>query len=220
MNPQSDSQVPPTAAAIKRRTSPRRAVLVCLVLAGIATAGAVAFTLVGTLPKRFATVDEGILYRCSQPSISQLANLKESHNLRTVLIVRRGDSRRVPDEAARARELGMNVVHLQIDSRRYVTDEEVQAFFDCMDNTSNHPVLIHCSAGRHRTGYLCALYRIERQGWTVERALEEMRSFGGFDEDPPHVIEQQLRNYAPQRNTKRLTVRHRGATGDHQRFSE
>ncbi len=173
----------------------RRVLLLGVFLLGGAAVGASVYVGSRTLPKRFAVVEEGVLYRSSQPSIMQIRNMKDKFDLRTVLIVRAGDSSRVPDEIEEARRMGLNVVHIEIDGRREITDEEVRQFFDCVDDPRNQPVLIHCSAGRHRTGYLCALYRIERQGWPADKALEEMRSYGGFDEDPPHVIEQQLRSY-------------------------
>lgn len=88
----------------------------------------------------------------------------------------------------------MKVVRIPIDSRVPISDQEVRAFFECVDDSANQPVLVHCSAGRHRTGYLCALYRIERQGWSLDRAMEEMLSFG-FDRESQTVVERQLREY-------------------------
>jgi len=149
-------------------------------------------------PKRFAVVQRGVLYRSAQPRTRQIDHLIEKIHLRTDLIVRSGSSRHVPDEVAHARSRGLNVIHIPIDSRKPIPDDQVQAFFRCVDNPANRPVLIHCSAGRHRTGYLCALYRIERQGWTKERALEEMLSFG-FDTQSQAEVLKQLRNYKPGR---------------------
>lgn len=39
-------------------------------------------------------------------------------------------------------------------------------------------VLIHCLHGEDRTGICIAAYRIKYQGWTVDRAREEMFSLG------------------------------------------
>lgn len=36
------------------------------------------------------------------------------------------------------------------------------------------PVLVHCSAGAQRTGGVVAMYRVLVQGWTTEKAREEM----------------------------------------------
>ena len=40
------------------------------------------------------------------------------------------------------------------------------------------PVFVHCTAGDHRTGTVCALYRIRVQGWSKERAWAEQEAFG------------------------------------------
>jgi protein tyrosine/serine phosphatase len=181
-----------------RRRTPRARGLLLVILPLAAAGGGVALYDALRLPKRFAVVDEGRLYRSSQPSLRQLQRLIDDYGIRTVCIVRSGTSGRVPGEAEYARRQGLAVVHIPIDSRRPVSDAEVAEFFRCMGNEGNLPVLVHCSAGRHRTGYLCALYRIERQGWTKERALEEMLSFG-FDVHDQRAVLEQLRAYRPRR---------------------
>jgi tyrosine-protein phosphatase SIW14 len=49
-----------------------------------------------------------------------------------------------------------------------------------MDDPANHPVLVHCTAGRDRTGAMCAVFRMEFDRWRPDDALAEMREFG-FD---------------------------------------
>ena len=152
----------------------------------------------GGMPRRFATVAPGILYRSAQPTTRQIDNVIARHGIKTILIVRSGKSERVPDEAAFAQSRGVNVVQIPIDSRKPITDEQVEAFFQCVDNPANRPALIHCSAGRHRTGYLCALYRIERQGWTKKKAIDEMLSFG-FNAEEQTVVLKQIMDYTPKK---------------------
>lgn len=151
------------------------------------------------MPKRLAVVDPGVLYRSAQPSTRQIDHLQDRYGIKTIVIVREGSSHRVPDEVEHAGELGINVVHIPIKSRQEVPDEEIEQFFDVVDDPENQPVLVHCSAGRHRTGLLCALYRIERQGWSVERAIDEMLSFK-FDQESQHAVLTQLRDYEPGRS--------------------
>lgn len=42
------------------------------------------------------------------------------------------------------------------------------------------PVFTHCRGGRHRTGILVGVLRVTDCGWTKERALEEMMTFGWY----------------------------------------
>lgn len=149
-------------------------------------------------PKRFVVVEDGVLYRSAQPTARQIANLKENYGIRTLLIVREGDSERVAEEIAYARAHDLNVVHIPVKSREPIPDEQVSEFFRCVDEPANRPVLMHCSAGRHRTGYLCALYRLERQGWTLDRAVDELLSFK-FDVERQAAVLEQLRHYSPGR---------------------
>lgn len=149
-------------------------------------------------PKRFEVVQDHVLYRSAQPKTGQINHLIDEIGLKTILIVREGSSSSVPDEVSFARGRGLDVVHIPIKSRQPVPDDQIETFFRCVDNTDLRPVLVHCSAGRHRTGYLCALYRIERQGWTVQQAVDEMLSFG-FDTESQAKVLEQLRNYKPGR---------------------
>ena len=35
------------------------------------------------------------------------------------------------------------------------------------------PILVHCEHGSDRTGTLCAIWRMDHDGWTLEQALDE-----------------------------------------------
>ena len=181
------------------RTRRRKAIVAGVILLAVAmVATAAIYGRYFGAPKRFAVVQADVLYRSAQPTTGQIGHLIDEIGLRTVLIVREGSSRRIPDEVSYARGRGIDVVHIPIKSRQPVPDDQIEIFFRCVDSADSRPVLIHCSAGRHRTGYLCALYRIERQGWTVQQAIDEMLSFGFNTESQAKVLEQ-LRNYKPGR---------------------
>ena len=164
--------------------------VVAVIIAGVAIERRV------RIPKRLAVVEAGVLLRSAQPSTRQIGYLRDEYGVKSILIVRTGKSDRVPDEMEHARSLGLEVIHIPIESREPIPPDQIRAFFDCVDDPDNQPVLIHCSAGRHRTGLLCALYRIERQGWTVERAKEEMLSFR-FDVEDHTALLRQLEAYRP-----------------------
>ncbi len=167
-------------------------------------------------PNRFAVVQDGVLLRSAQPKLGEIDHLIDEVGVRTIIMARESASQRVEDEPDYARSRGVRVVHLPIESRKPVPDEYIRAFFKIVDDPANHPVLVHCSAGRHRTGLLCGLYRVERQGWSVERAAEEMLSFDP-DMAPDREVLQQLRAHTPGRFTRREPTsankpqRHNGA---------
>lgn len=149
-------------------------------------------------PRRFAAVEEGVLYRSGQPKPGEIGHLIKRLGLRTLIIAREDSSENVQNELAFARRRGLNIVHLPLESRTPIPDDQIERFFRVVDDPRNRPALVHCSAGRHRTGLLCALYRIERQGWSREDAIAEMRSFDP-DMDRQRPVFQQLKRYEPGR---------------------
>ena len=57
----------------------------------------------------------------------------------------------------------------------------IDQYLSVLDDERNFPVLIHCKAGLHRTGILCAVYRMEYQGWSVGEAYTELKAHGFGD---------------------------------------
>jgi protein tyrosine phosphatase (PTP) superfamily phosphohydrolase (DUF442 family) len=146
-----------------------------------------------TNTKRLRIVAEGKLYRSGQLSVDGLTQAVLKYGIRTVINVQDD----VPDpgmitnwfnpstipESVLCRQLGVHYVHLSPDlvSRTEGPPERAAAidrFLEIMDEPMNHPVLIHCRAGLHRTGCLCAIYRMEYQGWSREQSLEELQDHG------------------------------------------
>lgn len=76
-------------------------------------------------------------------------------------------------------------------------DKVVQEFLAVVGNTANHPILVHCFAGVHRTGAMCAVFRMQCQGWPAERAIEELRDCGFQQGTGNDAIEDYLRAYQP-----------------------
>jgi hypothetical protein len=94
--------------------------------------------------------------------------------------------------------LGARLVQWPMGSETYwpwITPWQFEAFFRLFDDPANSPVAMHCSGGRHRTGTLAALYRLEYDRWPIQRALAEMYSFNFGRPIPLH--EYNLRSYVP-----------------------
>jgi tyrosine-protein phosphatase SIW14 len=58
----------------------------------------------------------------------------------------------------------------------------VEVFFSLMRDPKNLPVLVHCKAGLHRTGFMTAVYRMEFEGRPKDDVVRELRAngFGTF----------------------------------------
>jgi tyrosine-protein phosphatase SIW14 len=76
-------------------------------------------------------------------------------------------------------------------------DPYVERFLAIMDNPKHYPVLIHCTAGMHRTGAYVAIYRTEYDRWDNDRALEEIKEYGYDEIDDHNDILEYLQSYVP-----------------------
>ena len=118
----------------------------------------------------FATVTPLKLYRSGLPDAEFLGYVHRRYGIKyLVSLVGSSENHRV------AESLGMKVVVL--DWRKAAPSaQELRAVLDFLNERDG--VLLHCHAGRDRTGFVVALQRMQQQHWSVERALQEMEAYG------------------------------------------
>ena len=166
--------------------------------------------------RRLRVVADGVLYRCGQLPAAGFRDARRKYGIKTVVNLQ--EEARDPllpasvfqkpsvRETDVLDDLGVKYICLDggvLDdpglppgSRPAVIDE----FLEIMDDSANHPVLIHCKAGLHRTGRLTAIYRMEYEGWGTGAALRELRANGyGFAmaSTADDFIIQFVQNYTP-----------------------
>ena len=84
------------------------------------------------------------------------------------------------------------------DTRGYIPAEDtIREFLAVTDRKENYPILVHCFAGIHRTGTMCAIFRMEYHRWPADRAINEMQICGFDPLDMQENIEGYLRAYQP-----------------------
>ena len=80
------------------------------------------------------------------------------------------------------------VLWLPFTSHKPPTDDDAEEFLAFVRDRRNWPVHIHCKNGRGRTGVMAALVRYAIDGWPLERALAEARTYRrGEDLGPPYI---------------------------------
>lgn len=140
-----------------------------------------------TAPRNFGVVKDGVLYRSGQLTPTAFVRVLEDSHIRTVVTLR-PDRGAAPNSDAHedglCRERGVKFVRITpptaTDDGDAPLDQMAQAFLQVMDDPANFPVLVHCTAGRDRTGTMSAVYRMEYDHWPPGRALAEMGEYG-FD---------------------------------------
>lgn len=133
----------------------------------------------------FHIVEPGVLMRCGQPRNADLEWIRAEHGLHTVVCARGGTrhplrGRWFRRERAYCEANGIAFQHLPFSDAAAPPADVFERFLAIVAAPARRPVLVHCEQGFHRTGLLCAAYRVRVSGWPLERAMEEMRALG-FD---------------------------------------
>lgn len=113
-------------------------------------------------------------YRGEQPEGGEYAALARL-GIRTVIDLQAdGDN---DDEAQLVEAAGMAFRRIPMTTRVPPTLEQIMQFMSIVTNPAHQPVYVHCAGGKHRTGVMTAIYRMEHDGWTADRAYREMRRY-------------------------------------------
>jgi len=83
-------------------------------------------------------------------------------------------------ERERVQRLGMRYVHISF-KPVHPEDEDVLEFLTVATDPSSQPVFVHCRDGTDRTGMMVAAYRVVIQGWSKQKAIDEMEAAGFRD---------------------------------------
>ncbi|TWT42343.1 Tyrosine phosphatase family protein [Phycisphaerae bacterium RAS1] len=131
----------------------------------------------------FDVVAPGVLMRSGQPRVRDLRQIREQHGLRTIVCARGGTrhplrGRWFRKERRFCEAAGVRLLHMPFSDKAAPPADVFDRFIAVLRDPACHPVLVHCEQGFHRTGVLCAAYRIACEGWAVERALGELESLG------------------------------------------
>ncbi|KAJ0013955.1 tyrosine-protein phosphatase DSP3-like [Pistacia vera] len=130
------------------------------------------------LPTNFSMVEDGI-YRSGFPRPENFGFLK-TLNLRSIIYL---CPEPYPEENLKF--LGAQNIQLfqfgiegKTDPLVCVPRDTIMAALKILIDVRNHPVLIHCNRGKHRTGCLVGCLR-KLQNWVLSSVFEEYQHFAG-----------------------------------------
>ncbi|PYI17719.1 tyrosine phosphatase [Aspergillus violaceofuscus CBS 115571] len=127
-------------------------------------------------PENFGEIVKGV-YRSAFPQPWSFSALKKL-GLRTIVTL--VDEPYTPEHMSFLKEIG--IVHIRIlvepnkDPAVKSPDYVICQVLEVLLNKANHPVLVHCNKGKHRTGCVVACFR-KIQGWRIEDVLAEYQTY-------------------------------------------
>lgn len=168
----------------KQRVVRRRLILASLAVVCLLGAGTIVYREVRW--KRFAVVEEGKLYRSGELKPGQLQRAIQTLGLKTVVCLH--EPLAASDKTA-CEQTGAGLVVLPMPSDGSGTAEQFARFLELARDPARQPLLVHCQAGVARTGAAIALYRVVENGWSVDAAINELRSFERKGRIEPELAE-------------------------------
>jgi len=122
--------------------------------------------------KNFSVVVPGKIYRSGQPREAQLEAWIQKYGLNSILSLRHGLP---PYERELAERYGVKIHNVTFSAGSGLKEGQWEAVLPILTDESNLPILIHCRGGGDRSGIVTALYRVEVQGWPLDKAIREMK---------------------------------------------
>jgi protein tyrosine/serine phosphatase len=141
----------------------------------------------------FDVVKPDILYRSGQLTTGQLERAVRRYGLRTIVNFQRPGPG-VEQERAVAKRMGVDFLNLPMTGDGFGEERQFREVLKACDDPDRRPVLAHCARGTCRTGAATALYRFERDGWTIADVSAEMRRQSYKDGWLPGYIFQMVRS--------------------------
>jgi protein tyrosine/serine phosphatase len=122
--------------------------------------------------KNFGCINENF-YRGAQPKDKDYADLA-AMGVKTVIDLQREGS---STEQSLVEAQGMKFFRIPMSDKNQPSGDQAELFLKIVNDPENQPVFVHCAGGRHRTGAMSAIYRITHDGWSADRAFEEMKHY-------------------------------------------
>jgi atypical dual specificity phosphatase len=123
-------------------------------------------------PTNFSWVIEGKLAGCGLPVTESEFKWVVDKGIKSIVTVREVP---LPSEWFDAGDI--DYMHLRVEDFGAPTMEELDEAVDFIDKKirTGKPVLVHCAAGKGRTGAVLGAYMVKKQNLTAKQATEKIR---------------------------------------------
>ena len=145
----------------------------------------------------FETITEGKVYKSGVIPPDEIKDYVKKYHIKSIVDLRFPgtsdlvNNPEIPSELTAEKDAvskieGVN--YFNNGSDQVPQQENLDSFFKIMDNPDNYPVLIHCYHGVGRAEMYSAIYRIEYENFSNEKARENVRTlikWSSFDDGTP-----------------------------------
>jgi protein tyrosine/serine phosphatase len=151
--------------------------------------------------KNFGQVDENH-YRGAQPKQAEHFQALAAMGIKTIINLRDDN---VEQERALVEAAGMRYISIPMDDKSMPTADMPLQFLQTMKDQENGPYYVHCAGGRHRTGVMVAVYRINNYQWDIEKAYDEMKQYDFYTRWGHGVMKDFIYSYYKGMHRKEVT---------------
>lgn len=162
--------------------------------------------------KRVRVVDAGKFYRGGLLTASGFTKLVSDYKIKTIInLMDEAPDPKLdggPVESEFCKQQGVRFVYIPPALAKGEVNNSINQFLAICDDAANFPIYIHCKAGLHRTGTLSALYRIEYNDWSLDRALKELVDCGFSPRQATwrnEYVDRYLLSYTPRKVSTTMT---------------
>ncbi len=147
--------------------------------------------------KNFGQMDDRF-YRGAQPDEDDYLGLA-AIGIKTIF-----DLRDDPKDYARraAEAAGMRYVNIAMSDTDRPGDETVEEFLKLVNDPSTGKFYVHCKGGRHRTGLIGAVYRLNFYNWDFKQAYKEMKQYDFYTRWGHGDIKEYVQDYFDRMQTR------------------
>jgi len=151
--------------------------------------------------KNFGQMDDRF-YRGAQPGKKDYKDLA-ALGIKTII-----DLREDPESYERplVESLGMKYVNIPMLGKKYPSQEATEAFLKTINDPATGKFFVHCAGGRHRTGAMGAVYRVQFYDWGFDEVYKEMKQYDFYTRFGHQAFKDFVADYAKTHPNKKASI--------------
>lgn len=153
--------------------------------------------------KNFGRMDERF-FRGAQPKAEDYKDLA-ALGIKTIIDLRDDPTSYEKGDAEAA---GMRYVNIPMSSTSRPREDQIDQFLKLVNDPATGRFYVHCAGGRHRTGVMGAVYRMNQDGWDFDRAYKEMKDYDFYTRWGHGSLKDYVQDYYGQLKTIETSTGH------------